>query len=99
VLNCVCSFSCSFIFHILVIFINLSNKQDIINMKSKELNSTTKDFQNNIRSIVISCFNGISTKIYRSYWYNSSFLWGIFRKLQDLGVGLRRKSQNPIHGG
>jgi hypothetical protein len=40
----VCSFSCSFIFVFSVIFINLSNKLVIINLRSKEINLHNKIF-------------------------------------------------------
>jgi uncharacterized protein YcfL len=70
-----------FHFHILVIFINLSNKLVIINLRSKEINLHNKIFQNNTRSVVMNYSSGISMTIYRSYWYQSNFLWGICGKL------------------
>jgi hypothetical protein len=49
-------FICLFFhFCILVIFINLSNKLVIINLRSKEINLHNKIFQNIVRSVVTNC--------------------------------------------
>jgi len=84
-----------FHFHISIIFINLSNKLAIINLRSKEINQCNKIFQHNTRSIVVNYSSGISMVVCKSYWYQISFLLGICGKLQDLGIGLRRKLQDP----
>jgi hypothetical protein len=47
----------------------------------------------------MNCSNEISTTIYRSYWYQSNFLWGFCGKLQDPRIGLRRKSPLAMEDG
>jgi hypothetical protein len=71
-------------------FLNSSHKLEIINLRSKEINRINLRFQNIIRFFVMNCSSGISMTIYRSYWYQSRFLWDICGNLQDLGIGLKK---------
>jgi hypothetical protein len=44
----------------------------------------------------MNCYSGIFPTIYRSYWYQSRFLWDIRGKLQDLGISFRKKLQTLV---
>ena len=35
-------------------------------------------------------------KIYRSYWYQSEFIWRLCGKLEDLGVGRIKKKYSNL---
>jgi uncharacterized protein YcfL len=72
-------------------FLNSSHKLEIKNLISKETNHINLRFQNIIRSVVMNYYSGISMIVYRSYWYQSRFLWDICEKLQDLGIGFKTK--------
>jgi hypothetical protein len=52
-----------FLFCILVIFINLSNKLVLTNMRFKEINLHNRTFQHNTIFVVTNCFSGISTTV------------------------------------
>jgi len=71
-----------FHFHILVISLILSNKLEMINLRSKEINLIIKDIQNNIGFVVTSCSSGISTTVYGSMMLDITILWIKFNELE-----------------